>query len=240
MKKVSLILILFLFTILILGCGMEKTNILLFNKTNGYIHKSIPAGTKAIVGLSEEYNYDVTVSDDSLIFRSSKLADFDVIVFMSTSGNIFDDEGKQAFKEYISNGGGFVGIHGASTTEYEWDWFGKMIGNHFDDHPKIQPAKINVINSNAPSTKHLPKVWEWTDEWYNWRYEFDENIEVLLTVDESTYEGGKHGGFHPISWRQEYEGGRSWYTAIGHDDESYKDDNLLKHIAGGINWAAGK
>jgi type 1 glutamine amidotransferase len=222
------------------SCKMETTKILIFNKANGFVHKSIEAGTEAIISLQETYPFTITTSNDSLVFRDSILTNYDVILFMSTSGVIFDDEGRVAFQKFIRDGGGFVGVHGASTTEYDWAWFGKMIGNHFDDHPKIQKAKLQILKNDEPSTKHLQSIWDWEDEWYNWRNEFDPNVEVLITVDEKTYEGGKHGDFHPISWRQEFEGGRSWYTAIGHEIESYNDANFMQHIAGGIIWVSKK
>jgi type 1 glutamine amidotransferase len=217
---------------------MKKTKILVFNKANGFVHESIEAGTEAVLKMTDQYPFIVDVSDDSLRFRDSILEDYDVIVFMNTSGVIFDQEGRQAFQNYIRSGGGFVGVHGASTNEYEWEWFGRMLGNHFDDHPKIQKAIMTIEIPDAPSTEHLPSKWEWTDEWYNWRYEFDPAIEVLISVDESTYEGGKHSEYHPISWRQEFEGGRVWYTAIGHQIDSYKDENFIRHIAGGIKWVS--
>lgn len=227
-------------SLLLFNCTDQKIRVLVFTKANGFIHESRIAGAEAIKKLEKEFQFIVTKSEDSLLFRKNELDKFDVIVFLSTSGNILDEEGKYSFVEFIRNGGGFVGIHGATTTEYDWVWFNKLIGAHFDKHPKIQRAVMNILNPNTLSTQHLPNQWVWTDEWYNWRNELSPEIEVLITVDETTYEGGKHEKFHPICWRHKFEGGRSWYTAIGHSAESYNDNDFLKHIAGGIMWASGK
>jgi len=233
------IIIISLFTAMVLSQS-ENINILVFTKANIFVHESRIAGAEAIKNLEVNYPFNVVISEDSLIFSDEKLVDFDVIVFVSTSGNILNESGKRAFKKFIQNGGGFVGIHGASDTEYDWEWFDDLLGTHFDMHPKVQTAIMDVLVNDALSTKHLPVKWEWTDEWYNWRHDLDPKIEVLITVDENTYEGGKHGSFHPISWRQDFEGGRCWYTALGHKSELYNDENYIRHIAGGIEWASGK
>ena len=225
--------------IVLSGCENKMMNILVFIKANGYIHESAEIGAKVIKELEKSQPYSVQISDDSLVFRESKLRNFDVIIFLSTSGDILDEEGKAALKSFINSGGGFVGIHGATTTEKNWSWYGKLIGTYFTDHPKIQEATLNTLVNDVPSTRHLSEKWIWSDEWYNWSHPLGGNFEVLVTVDESTYEGGNHPEFHPISWRQEFDGGRIWYTALGHKSESYKDEKFLKHIIGGIEWVSG-
>lgn len=239
-QKIRSILVGILSVTILSGCNSEMTNILVFTKANGYVHDSAEVGAKIIKELEKTQPYLVQISDDSLMFRESNLKNYDVIIFFSTSGDILDEDGKAAFKSFINSGRGFVGIHGATTTEKNWPWYGKLIGTYFTDHPKIQEATLKTLVNDVPSTKHLPKDWVWSDEWYNWSHPLDKNIEVLITVDESTYKGGKHPEFHPISWRQEFEGGRIWYTALGHSSYSYRDENFLKHIVGGIKWTSGK
>ena len=240
MKKFKQVLLLLSFLVLATYCAPNKTKVLVYNKANGFVHESIGPGTEAIKYLEKTYPFIVEVSDDSLIFRESSLSNFDVILFMNTSGNILDEEGEAAFENFIKNGGGFVGVHAASDTEYEWAWYGKCVGNYFHSHPEIQTAELTVHIPDAPSTKHLPEKYEWNDEWYNWKNEFNSNLQVLITVDENTYEGGIHKDFHPVSWRQEYEGGRCWYTAMGHASETYAKEKFIKHIAGGIEWVSEK
>jgi cytochrome c len=146
---------------------------------------------------------------------------------------------KPAFERYIRSGGGFVGIHSASDTEYQWPWYGSLVGAYFASHPAIQRARILIENPNHPSTKGLPAVWERTDEWYNFRSNPRGAAHVLATLDESTYSGGAMGADHPIAWCQEIDGGRSWYTAMGHTAESYAEPLFRLHLLGGIESAAG-
>lgn len=242
MKLIKLLsfIIFVMSTIIITGCESRVTSILVFTKANGYVHESTAEGAKAIKYLEKSYPFNVEISEDSLIFNEKSLKNYDVILFLNTSGNILDQQGKDAFVKFIQSGGGFVGIHGASTTDYDWDWYGNLLGTYFLDHPEMQKAMLNVLDNIDISTKHLPNQWEWTDEWYNWRHPLSKNIDILITVDESTYEGGKEGNFHPISWHHEFDGGRSWFTALGHRPESYSDERFMKHIVGGIMWAVSK
>jgi|GEM_PF-800691 len=222
----------------LMAAGLSGLSILLYTKANEFAHESRHAGIEAINKLSSKFNFNAFATEDSSHFIEENLAKYDVIIFLSTSGNVLDDNGKSSLKNFINKGGGFVGIHASTDTEYNWEWYGELIGNYFKDHPKQQEAVINVLIEDHPSTKHLPSKWVWFDEWYNWSNDFNENITVLMTVDEATYEGGIHGDFHPVAWCQEFEGGRSWYTALGHREEHFKDENFLKHILGGILWAA--
>ncbi len=131
------------------------------------------------------------------------------------------------------------GFHGASDTEYDWEWYGKLLGTYFRDHPKVQPARLIIRDKNHPSTRHLPDIWERTDEWYNFRTPLDPGIKVLITLDESSYTGGGNGADHPLSWYHDVGKGRAWYTAGGHTPESYQDTLFLNHLFGGIIYAMG-
>ena len=217
----------------------QNYNVLVFSKTVEKRHDSIPNGIKAIKELGLDNNFNVSATEDSEYFTINNLKDYDVIIFLSTSGDILDEKQQGAFENYIQNGGGFVGIHSASATEYDWSWYGKLIGAYFDKHPKIQKATINVSHRCHPSTICLPAEWEWVDEWYNFKNDLDKNINVLATVDESTYEGGKHSNYHPVMWCHEFDGGRSWYTALGHKSESYQDSLFRENLLGAIKYAAG-
>lgn len=138
----------------------------------------------------------------------------------------------------MNAGGGYVGVHAASDTEYEWPWYGQLVGGYFESHPKTQNATLQVKNPNHPSTKHLPQLWTRTDEWYNFK-NLNPKVNVLLTIDESSYEGGKNGSHHPMAWFHEFDGGRAFYTALGHTEASYKDPLFLKHLTGGILYVIG-
>ena len=219
------------------GSG-DSLNILVFSKTEGYRHASIPDGVTMFRELGREYGFAVDHSENSGIFTESNLEQYDAVVFMSTTGNILDEDQQSAFKSYIQNGGGFVGVHAATDTEYEWAWYGTMIGAYFQSHPSIQEAAIEVTDRSHVSTGHLPERWVRTDEWYNFR-DIQDHIQVLATLDESTYEGGENGDYHPIAWYHEFEGGKIFYTAGGHTRESYSEPLFREHLLGGLIYVTG-
>ena len=214
--------------------------VLVFSKTEGFRHSSIPTGIAAITQLGQEYGVIVEATENAALFNFENLQKFEVIIFLSTTGDVLSIEQQNAFEQYIHNGGGFVGIHAASDTEYDWPWYGKLVGAYFDSHPEIQTATIQVTDQNHISTKHLPKFWERTDEWYNYNKNPRGQVHVLATLDESSYSGGNMDNDHPIAWMHEFHGGRSWYTGGGHTEASYAEPDFLKHILGGILYASGK
>lgn len=211
---------------------------LVFSKTAVVRHKSILSGITAIKALGRQHNFRVEASEDATIFTDTRLAKYQVVIFLNTTGNILNTTQQAAFKRFIQKGRGFVGIHSATDTEYNWPWYGRLVGTYFQNHPRIQRATINVINSTHLSTKNLPNRWTRMDEWYNFRTDPSPSVTVLAKLDESTYLGGTMGN-HPISWYHRYDGGRAWYTGMGHTSETYSEPLFLEHILGGIRWAAG-
>jgi hypothetical protein len=212
--------------------------VLVFTKTAGYRHRSIPAGIEAITALGEANGFRVDASESASLFTDGNLARYRVIVFLNTTGDILGPDEQAAFERYIRRGGGFVGIHSASDTEYDWPWYGRLVGAYFLNHPAIQRAVLTVDRSD-PSTAHLPVRWTRTDEWYNFREDPGEAVQVLVRLDETTYSGGKMGTNHPVTWYHAFDGGRAWYTAMGHTEETYAEPDFLTHLLGGIRWAAG-
>lgn len=217
----------------------KENKVLVFSKTNGYHHKSIAVGIEAIKKLGEQNNFVTDSTTDSLYFTPANLQQYKVVIFLSPTGDVLGAEQQKAFEDYIHKGGGFVGVHSASDCEYGWAWYGKLVGAYFESHPKQQQAKLNVVNKKHISTKHLPAVWERFDEWYNYK-NINPDIKVLIKLDEKSYEGGKNGDNHPIAWYHSYEGGRAFYTGLGHTDESYSEPLFLQHLLGGIKYAMGK
>lgn len=228
MKTVLIIIIIFFSNL-----SNATENILVFTKTEGFRHKSIEIGIQTIIDLGNENNFNVTHTENSELFSNENLKQYDLVIFLNTTGDVFNEIEEKAFENYIKEGGSFMGIHAASDTEFNWPWYGKLVGAYFLDHPKQSAATIKRIVKNHTSTKHLPKKWTRFDEWYNFK-SISKNIHVLLTLDESSYEGGKNGSFHPIAWYQEFEGGKSFYTGLGHSIESYKEPAVKQHILGGI------
>lgn len=217
-----------------------RFRVLVFSKTAGYRHESIETGIEALRKLGAEHDFAVDATEDASVFTPDGLKAYDVVVFLSTTGNILDASQQEAFEGFIRRGGGFVGIHAAADTEYDWPFYGRLVGAYFKNHPHQQDADILVQDREHPSTRHLPERWRRFDEWYNYGSNPRENVTVLAVLDESSYRGGNMGGDHPIIWAHTYEGGRAWYTGLGHTHESYAEPAFLQHVLGGIEWAAGQ
>lgn len=220
---------------------------LLFTKTAGWHHESIHEGVSALREIAERHDFRLDWHEDASRFNDDFLSRYDVIIFLSTTGDILNDDQQAAMEKFVQSGKGFVGIHAASDTEYEWPWYNKLVGRMFKIHPRNQTAMLEVQDDNFPGMEIFPKRFMWTDEWYQFKPEkYSEDINVLLTIDEDSYEtetkwGDNQGGdmgYHPISWYQEYDGGRSFYTALGHIPGVYDDVWFRHHIYGAIYWAA--
>jgi type 1 glutamine amidotransferase len=212
--------------------------VIVFSKTVKYRHKSIEAGIKSIREMGKKNHFRVTATEDSDVLIKN-LDKADAVIFLSTSGDVLNDAQQEKFRTFIENGGGFVGIHCAAATEYDWPWFGELLGAYFLDHPRLQDASIEVVNHNHPSTSFLDKYWVRYDEWYNFR-NISKDIQVLLNLDESSYSGGKHGKDHPIAWFREHAGRKMFYTGLGHTTESFRDTTFLRHLSGGILYVLDK
>jgi type 1 glutamine amidotransferase len=223
----------------VLAAGEPR--ILVFSETAAFRHDSIPAGIEAIRSLGAQHGFNVDATEDSQVFTDASLSTYRAVVFLSTTGNILDESQRHAFQAFLEAGNGYVGIHSASDTGYDWPWYGGLVGTYFADHPDIQPATLHVEDGAHPSTAGLPSTWLRTDEWYDFRTNPRDSpgIHVLVTLDESSYTGGTMGADHPWSWYHAYDGGRAWYTAGGHTIESYSEDLFLRHLLGGIQYAAG-
>ncbi|MFL1010671.1 ThuA domain-containing protein [Flavisericum labens] len=222
-----------IFLALSLSACKAPNQVLVFTKTEGFRHKSIEKGVETLKELGGANRFKVVHTEDANLFSNQNLDKFNLVVFLNTSGDVLNKDQEQAFKAYINNGGSFMGIHAASDTEFEWSWFGELVGAYFVNHPKKSDATIDVVDGNHPSTKHLQKQWTRYDEWYNFKWT-NEDTHVLLNIDETTYEGGTNGEYHPIAWFHEYDGGRSFYTAMGHTEASYSEPEFRQHLLGGI------
>ena len=216
-----------------------ESKVLIYSKTRGYRHNSIPEGIEAIKKLGIDNGFSVTATEDSSMFVADTLKRYAAVVFLNTTGDVLNATQEDVFKNYINQGGGFVGVHAATDCEYGWPWYGQLVGAYFKSHPKQQNAKLNVIDKNNIATKNLPVVWERFDEWYNYKNQ-NPGVHVLIKLDEKSYNGGENGDNHPIAWYQDFDGGRAFYTGLGHTKESYKEQLFLQHLLGGIIYAIGK
>jgi type 1 glutamine amidotransferase len=214
-------------------------DVLVFSKTAGFRHDSIPDGINAVRELGAAHGFAVDATEDGAAFTSRNLARYDAVLFLSTTGDVLNDAQQRAFEGYIRSGGGYVGIHAAADTEYDWAFYGGLAGAYFQSHPAIQPARVDVEDRAHPATAHLGKAWDRTDEWYNYRSNPRDRAHVLASLDESSYSGGTMSCDHPIAWCQNYQGGRAFYTGGGHTKESYADPAFRQHLLGGIRWTIG-
>ncbi|MDH6547596.1 ThuA domain-containing protein [Streptomyces sp. SAI-041] len=232
---------------LLVGCvsqpaashSADTTRVLVFSKTAGFRHDSIPDGVTAVRELGQGAGFTVDATEDAAAFTPRNLRRYDAVVFLSTTGDVLDPAQQRAFEGYIRGGGGYVGIHAAADTEYDWAFYGGLAGAYFQSHPAIQPATVTVEDRAHPSTSDLPPAWNRTDEWYNYRSNPRERVHVLASLDESSYTGGTMNGDHPIAWCQAYQGGRAFYTGFGHTKESYADPAFRGHLLGGLRYATG-
>src|SRR5690606_14347915 len=224
------------------GGGGEVTPVVLvFSRTSGYRHVSIEAGVQALQNLAAERGWLLSATENPTVFSDAGLESYNVIVFLNTNDEVLEENQQAALEAFIRSGKGYVGIHAASATEYEWAWYGELVGAFFNAHPNVQPATIIVEDTSHPSTAHLSGPWTRTDEWYGFSTNPRDKVNVLLSLDEQSYAPGEGamGDDHPIAWYHEFDGGRSFYTGLGHTTESYAEAAFLEHVAGGIEWASG-
>ena len=217
----------------------ELPHVLVFTKTKAYRHKNISDGVYALREIGKGI-FVVEQTEDSGVFTSDNLKRFSAVVFFSTTGDVLNKEQQAAFEHYIHSGGGFVGIHSASDTEYDWPWYGQLVGAWFKDHTEVILATVRREDKTHISTIDFPDSWRRADEWYRFRTNPRESVRVLVTVNDQDLGKVTMNGDHPISWMHEFEGGRAWYTGMGHTKESFLEPEFKKHVLGGIVWAMGR
>jgi cytochrome c len=221
---------------------VSPINVLVFSKTSSFRHESIAAGKTALTKLSRDRGFGVSFTEDAAQFTERNLKKFNTVIFLNTTGDVLNPEQQQVFERYIQAGGGYVGIHAATDTEYDWPWYGMLAGAYFLDHPmtpsNVQKGRFIVTEKNHWATQGMPDEFERSDEFYSFK-NISPNIKVVLRIDEKSYIGGKNPDFHPISWYQEFDGGRSFYTAMGHTDETFSEPLFLNHLWAGIKYTTG-
>jgi glucose/arabinose dehydrogenase/sugar phosphate isomerase/epimerase/type 1 glutamine amidotransferase len=222
-----------------------RFNVLVFSKVTNFHHDSIPAGIAAIKQLGRQHNFTVTATADAHFFTDKRLRPFDVVIFNNTNstperGNLLNAEQRAAFQRFVQGGGGYTGLHSATASERDWDWYAGLVGAKFENHPSPRAGRIEVLDQAHPSTKGLPQLWERDEEWYNWQASPNGNVHVLTELRTSDNPAGLTGGpEHAHSWCQVYDGGRSWYTASGHNSSAFSEPLFRQHLLGGIEWSAG-
>lgn len=224
----------------------QQFSVAVFSKAAGWHHESTLEAVTAVRGLGKQHHFDVFWTEDpKRIFKEEELAKYQVVMFLQTTGDVLNDEQQALFERFIQRGGGYVGVHSAADTEYQWPWYTKMVGHMFRRHPAIQSAMVNVENRDFPGMERFPSRFLTTEEWYEFDASRSPGLRYLLSVDDSTYQPSEERRkematrpLHPISWYHLYDGGRAFYTALGHLPATYSDPLFLHHLYGGIYWAA--
>jgi type 1 glutamine amidotransferase len=221
------------------GWAGEPRVVWVFSATEGSRHESIPAGIERVQALGREHGFAVESIEDAARFESTALQGVDAVVWMNASGNVLDAASRRAFRAYIEQGGGFVGVHAAAAAETDWPWYGELLGGdaRFREHPPVQPIQLRVRTPQHPSVRHLPPVFSFTDEWYVFTRHPGPGVQRLLLLDPRGLEGRTMHPDHPVAWFHQVATGRAWYTALGHRIETYADPRFVAHLAGGIAWA---
>jgi cytochrome c len=219
----------------------DKPRVLVFTKTEGFRHSSIDPGKAAIKKMADEKGFDVDFTEDATLFVTNNLRKYNAVIWLNTTGDVLNNEQQAEFERYIQAGGGYLGVHAAADCEYEWLWYGKLAGAYFLDHPNpdnVQKGKFYVVEKNHWATKGMPDEFERSDEFYSFK-QIDPSIKVLVKIDEKSYRGGKNGDDHPMSWYHDFDGGRAFYTAMGHTDETFSEPLFLNHIWAGLQYSMG-
>lgn len=213
--------------------------VLIFTKTEPgrYQHASTPVAVESIKNLGVKTGFQVTASSDPKVFSRQGLLRFDAVIFINNSGDILNVAQQNAFRKYIESGHGVVVLHAGIRAEEDWPWFSGLLGVRFSGHPEIQKASVMLTNREHRVNRGLPKRWQRQDEWYNFAA-ISRDITPLILVDESTYEGGIHGDFHPVAWLREQGKGRVFCSVMGHSKGAWSSEIFLRHITNGIIYAA--
>lgn len=216
----------------------QTKKVLVFTKTLGWRHTSIETGVSTIKDFGKTHNFVVEHTEDSTHFSTAFLPQYDAIIFLSTTGNVLNTDAQKKFEAYIQGGGSYLGIHAAADTEYDWPWYGKLVGGYFESHPNdpnIRKATVHKTENKHRSTSHYEPSFSRDDEWYNYK-NMNPEVTPVLSLDETSYEGGNQGDSHAIAWYHTYDGGKAFYTGGGHTKESYQENGFRKHLEEALLW----
>lgn len=245
--KVSFIATVFITLVLSCAFGAEPRVLVYQKNGKGFVHDNLAASAATIQELGKQNGFGVDVSTNAAVFSDENLKKYRALIFANSNNEAFEnDEQRAAFQRFVRDGGGFMGIHSSTGSERQWIWFQQMQGAKFLRHAPLQKFTVNVIEPSHPSTAHLGGTWAWEDECYFFT-NVNSGIKVLLSADTSSLKdsklasapGQKSNGVFPLAWYHEFDGGRVFYTSLGHKIEYYSEPAFRKHLLGGIRWVMG-
>ena len=246
-KALQLILMFQMLLLFQVQAQQKQFRALIVTTTRGWHHESLHAGVLALQELGKKNFFDAVLYEDPKGFTDDYVKQFQVIIFLNTTGDIFDSAQQKVMERFIQSGKGYVGIHSASDTEYDWEWYTKLVGRMFVIHPAVQTARLNVLDAEFPGIQGFTGNKLWTDEWYEFGPEKVPDLHYIMAVDENSYnpradwgskKGVGMGKLHPVAWYHTFDGGRAFYTALGHLPTTFSDASFMNLLYGGIFWAA--
>ncbi|GAA1745391.1 ThuA domain-containing protein [Luedemannella helvata] len=214
---------------------MASPRVLVFSRTTGYRHESIPAGVAALRRVATRAGFAVDATEDPSVFTGADLRTYQAMVFLQTTGPVLDAAARDAVAGFITGGGGFLGVHAAILAEPDWPFYRDLLGAEFTGHPEVQAGVVDVRTRDHPATAGLPPRWERVDEWYDFAAR-PTGVRTLLAADEASYAGATMGEPHPLAWCHDRLGGRMFYTALGHTVEAYSEPLFLEHLSGALGY----
>jgi type 1 glutamine amidotransferase len=180
--------------------------------------------------------FSVEATEDVASITRASLASHDVLFFALTTGELpLDADQKSAILDFVSGGKGFLGVHSATDTLYEWPEYGGLVGAYFKEHPWTQSAGVIVEDEGHPATAGLGGRFTINEEFYAFRENPRPRVHVLLRLDAASV--GTSGDY-PLAWTQTYGLGRSYYNALGHFQETWRDARFQRQLVGAIQWLA--
>ena len=226
--------------------GGDSLRVLVFSKTGGYRHASIPEGVAAVEEIAKRLGYAADATEDSTRFAGDGLDGYAAVVFLSTTGDVLGPAGEAGFERFIRRGGGYVGVHAAADTEYDWPFYGQLVGRYFRQHPPHQRGRIHVVPDNGfeAATAGFGDSLTLFEEWYEYGPELAADLRYLYRLDTNTVDlrawkgPSEMGAFHPLGWYHEHAGGRAFYTGIGHMEATFTRPDFRDHLRAGLRWAA--
>lgn len=219
-----------------------RKRVLVFSLTKGFHHNSIVQGNAFFMAAGKANGFDVDTTTDASVFTKENLSKYAAVVWLNTTGDVLNEQQQAAFESYIRSGGNYAGIHAASDTEFDWPWYNSLVGGYFASHPgpkNVQDGKVIKLDKQFSAVSHLPDSFYHKDEFYDFKSLKSDSLHFLLRIDESSYQQGKMGAFHPMSWYHYFDGGRAFYSAFGHTAESFGDPLISEHFLRGLLWAMG-
>ena len=216
--------------------GGTNVRVLMLTTTAGFRHDSIPTARDVMSNLSSSGGFTVTATEDLGSLSAGSLSSYDVLFFALTSGELaLGADQKGAIMDFVARGGGFMGVHSATDTLYNWSEYGQLVGAYFKEHPWTTTASVIVEDQAHPTTAALGSSFSIREEFYTFRENPRPNASVLLRLDPASVNAA---GDYPLAWRRSHGAGRVYYNALGHFSETWRDSRFQQQLTAAVRWTS--